>query len=250
MDACPAMGVVIVGDELLSGKRQDRHLPHLIRRLAGRGTQVVWCRYVGDDVENLAEALRQTQLDEVPVLCFGGIGATPDDQTRQAAALAFGTRLALHPGAKDMIEEEFGAEAYPNRIRMAELPEDCILIPNRYNNIPGFTLYDHHFLPGFPRIAWPMLEWVLATYYPVTGEKNTERSVQIRGSFESSLLELMESLDLKHKQAKLFSLPHIGADRYIELGFRGRRPFVDAAFADLVAELSARKLLFEFENSR
>jgi molybdopterin-biosynthesis enzyme MoeA-like protein len=244
------MGVVVVGDELLCGKRLDRHLSHVIEILGERGGQVAWCRYEGDDSERLSETLRQTQLDDVPVLCFGGIGATPDDQTRQAAARAFGTRLAPHPDAVVMIEEQFGAQAYPNRIRMAELPEDCLLIPNPYNRIPGFTLYDHHFFPGFPQLAWPMLDWVLETYYPCVDEKTRERFVQIRGTHESSLYELMESLSLRYSEVKLFSLPHMGPEGYIELGFRGKETVVEEAFADLITELNARNVLFEFDSRR
>ena len=146
-----------------------------------------------------------------------------------------------------MIEEHFGAEAYPNRIRMAELPEDCLLIPNQFNRIPGFTLYEHHFFPGFPELAWPMLDWVLASYYPSVDEKTGECSVQIRGATESSLYELMESLSVRYRELKLFSLPHMGADKYIELGFRGREPLLETAFADLIAELDARNVAFELD---
>ncbi len=165
------------------------------------------------------------------MLCFGGIGATPDDQTRQAAAEAFGTRLVKHPGAAAVIEEAFGSDAYPNRIRMADLPEDCLLIPNPYNRIPGFTLYDHHFFPGFPSMAWPMLDWVLDHYYPRkrnAGSREVREDISCR---ESELVQLMEDLSGVHPQVKLFSLPHMAEINSIEFGFRGEQAAVDAAFA-------------------
>jgi molybdopterin-biosynthesis enzyme MoeA-like protein len=243
-------GVVVVGDELLSGKRQDKHLAHVIQVLGPRGMQLAWYRVVGDDREKLAETLQQTQLGSDPVFCFGGIGATPDDQTRQAAADAFGTRLTRHPQAVRLIENQFGKEAYPNRVRMAELPEDCLLIPNPSNGIPGFTLYDHHFFPGFPEMAWPMLDWVLEQYYPAPGANLAEeRSVRVIGVRESDLVELMQCLAQRHRDARIFSLPHLGEVNSIEIGFRGERGAIDKALCELVCELNARALTFRFESA-
>ena len=243
------VGVVIVGDELLLGRRQDRHLQHVIDTLRPRAMQLAWCHYVGDDRARLTEALRQTQQDEIPVLCFGGIGATPDDQTRAAAAAAFGCPLVRHTDAASLIEAQFGADAYPHRIRMAELPEDALLIPNPVNRIPGFTLYEHHFLPGFPEMAWPMLDWVLDSYYPAIGEAMVERALRVFGVRESELLDMMESLVQRHGDARLFSLPHLGESTSIELGFRGERQAVQRAFDDLVAELKQRSLSFELASA-
>ena len=237
-----AIGVIIVGDEILSGKRQDRHLAHVIQTLGARGLRVAGCRYVGDDLHQLTDTLRQSQIDDLPVVCFGGIGATPDDCTRQAAATAFGRPLVLHAEAVALIEAQFGAGAYPYRIRMAELPEDCILIPNPFNRIPGFTLYEHHFLPGFPQLAWPMLDWLLENYFPMPSAPSHERSLRVVGVAESQLLPLLEQLSARHGQVKLFSLPHLGEVNSIELGFRGERAAVESAFADLQAAIAMQGL--------
>ncbi len=241
-------GVVVIGNEILRGKRTDKHLPHVIEVLQARGMQVAWSRVVGDNRQRLVHELQMTQIDVLPVLCFGGIGATPDDQTRQAAAEAFGTRLDRHPDAAAMIENQFGDDAYPNRMRMAELPEDCLLIPNPYNRIPGFTLYDHHFFPGFPSMAWPMLDWVLEKYYPHDGPREMEKSVRVFHARESDLVQLMGDLSAIHPRAKLFSLPHMTENYSIELGFRGEQAAVDAAFTDLVTALMSRALVFDFLN--
>jgi len=238
-------GVVVIGEEILCGKRIDKHLPHVIEVLQERGMQVAWSRVVGDHRQRLVHELQMTQLDALPVLCFGGIGATPDDRTRQAAAEAFGTRLARHPDAAVMIEEQFGDNAYPNRIRMADLPEDCLLIPNPHNQIPGFTLYDHHFFPGFPSLAWPMLDWVLDCYYAQHAPREMEKSVRVFDARESDLVQLMDELSAIHPRAKLFSLPHMAENFSIELGFRGEQAAVDAAFADLVTALMSRALVFD-----
>jgi len=238
-------GVVVIGDEMLCGKRTDKHLPHVIEVLQARGMQVAWSRLVGDHRQRLVHELQTTQMDDLPVLCFGGIGATPDDQTRQAAAEAFGTGLARHPDAAAMIEEQFGEDAYPNRIRMADLPLDCLLIPNPHNRIPGFTLYDHHFFPGFPSMAWPMLDWVLDHYYPHDAAREMEKSVRVFRARESDLVQFMDELSAGLSGAKLFSLPHMGSRPSIELGFRGEQSVVEAAFSRLVSALSRRGLEFE-----
>ena len=243
-------GVLVIGDEILSGKREDKHFPHVIDTLSARGQSVVWYRVVADDRKALKKSLRQSQQDCVPVLCFGGIGATPDDNTRQAAAQAFGCRLQVHAEALALIESRFGAAARPNRVRMAELPEGCLLIPNPRNRVAGFTLYEHHFFPGFPDMAWPMLDWVLERYYPRShGSTLYESSLRVFGVSESELLDLMERMTLEFPAARLFSLPRLGDPVSIELGFRGERRVVDVAYARLQSELTQRRLLFEREDA-
>lgn len=238
-------GVVLVGAELLCGKRMDKHLPHVIQTLQARGMQVAWSRMVGDDQQQLVHELKTTQLDSLPVFCFGGIGATPDDRTRQAAAEAFGTRLVRHPDAGDMIKGRFGDGACRNRLRMGDLPEDCLLIPCPHNGVPGFTLFDHHFFPGFPSIAWPMLDWVLDHYYSHEAAPDVEKSVRVMHACESELIDLMYELSASHPRARLFSLPHMAEIKSIELGFRGVEDVVELAFSDLVTALTARALRFE-----
>ena len=237
--------MLIVGDEILAGKRTDRHCPHVIETLGKRGLRLAWARFTGDDRRRLARELRQTGEDVVPVFCFGGIGATPDDQTRQAAAEAFDAPLVRNPDALAMIENRFGKDAWPNRVLMADLPEHCTLIPNPYNQIPGFSLYDHHFMPGFPMMAWPMLDWVLDHYYPAAPVQRQEQSLRVIDVRESDLLQLMQSLVERHPDAGLFSLPHLGEVNSVEIGFRGEQGAVAAALADLAASLQERELLFD-----
>ncbi len=237
--------MLIVGDEILAGKRTDRHCPHVIETLRKRGLQLAWARFTGDDRRRLVRELRQTGEDVVPVFCFGGIGATPDDQTRQAAAEAFDAPLVRNPDALAMIKSRFGKDAWPNRVLMADLPEHCVLIPNAYNQIPGFSLYDHHFMPGFPMMAWPMLDWVLDHYYPAARVQRQEKSLRVINARESDLLQLMQALVERHPDAGLFSLPHLGEVNTIEIGFRGEQDAVAAAFTDLAACLEQRELLFE-----
>jgi molybdopterin-biosynthesis enzyme MoeA-like protein len=238
----PRIGALIIGDEILSGKRQDRHLAHVIETLAGRGLRLDWARYEGDDRAELSTVLRETFARGDVVFSFGGVGATPDDHTRQAAAAALGVPLERHPAAIAALEAQFGAEAYPHRVLMAEFPVGASIIPNPVNRVASFSIRDHHFFPGFPQMAWPMLDWVLATRSPAFVAASTgERAIVVHGAGESQLLPLMNDCVASYPQLKLFSLPSFVPEggRRIELGFRGELSALDAALAHLIAGVEA-----------
>ena len=233
-------GVIIIGDEILSGKRADKHLPKAIELLAARGLSLAWARYVGDDRERITADLRHAFACGDVVFSCGGIGATPDDHTRQCAAAALGVPLALHPEARDLIHErmrETAAEqgvAYEpdrpdnvHRLNMGVFPEGARIIPNPYNKIAGFTVGQVHFVPGFPVMAWPMIEWVLDhRYAALQGQGvSSERSVIVFGAMEATLTPLMERIEAAFEGVKVFSLPsvdHPEHGRHIELGVKGR----------------------------
>ena len=243
-----AIGALIIGDEILSGKRQDKHLPHVIDTLAARGLALDFVHYLGDDRERLTAMLRDSFARGDLVFSFGGIGATPDDHTRQAAAAALGVPLARHPEAVAEIEARFGAEAYPHRVLMAEFPEGAASFPIRSTASPGFAIRDHHFFPGFPQMAWPMLDWVLATWYPdLRREPPQERAIVVYGAGESQLLPLMEANVARFPLLKLFSLPSFMPDggRRIELGVKGDPAQVDAGIAHLRAGVEAAGFRWE-----
>ena len=92
-------GAIIIGDEILRGKRQDKHFARLIELLAARGLRLDWADYVGDSPDRITATLRRTFAGADVVFSFGGIGATPDDHTRQCAASALEVDLVLHPDA-------------------------------------------------------------------------------------------------------------------------------------------------------
>lgn len=234
-------GLLLIGDELLSGKRQDQHFPHMREILAARGLEAAWVRIVGDDRERLTRTLRETFDSGDIVFSFGGIGATPDDLTRDCAAAARGLAISRHPEAVAILEERFGTDIYPNRIRMAELPEGSTLIPNPVNRIPGFSLQDHHFVPGFPNMAWPMAEWVLDTRYShlFNATPPTEQRLIVEGAPESMLIPLMETILAEFPGLKLSSLPSTTQRSLIELGLRGEQSLVQSAHLQLLAGLDA-----------
>lgn len=219
-------GAYIIGDEILVGKRQDKHLSFIIEALAKRGLRLSWAQYLGDDPERLIAALNRSLASGDVVFSFGGIGATPDDHTRQCAAAAAGLKLRLHPEAEREIRARFGAEATPQRLQMGEFPEGASIIPNPVNRVPGFTMGEHHFVPGFPQMAWPMVEWVLDTRYRSLFERDrwSEESILVFEAGESQLIAAMQAVGALYAGVKVFSLPSMGVDgsrRHVELGVRG-----------------------------
>lgn len=235
-------GAIIIGDEILSGKRQDKHLAKAITVLGARGLELSWTQYLGDDPELITATLQRTLASSDIVFSFGGIGATPDDHTRQCAARAAGVALQLHPDAEAEIRDRFRDDpkgVTPQRLMMGEFPQGAAIIPNPYNRIPGFSLRDHHFLPGFPEMAWPMLEWVLGNRYAhASAERAAEAAIIVREAGESQLIELMNECLRAFPGLKVFSLPRVTPERYIELGVRGNAAQVTAAIAMLQAGVS------------
>ena len=219
------VGLILIGDELLSGLRQDKHFPHVLDMLKQRGLNMAWTRTIGDDWTLLINTLRQTRQTSEIVFSFGGIGATPDDLTRAAAAEAFDRPLIRHEQARHLIEQRFGDAAYPNRIRMADLPTDSLLLPNPVNRIPGFKVEDHHFVPGFPDMAWPMIEYALDTFYQPHFNQDPiiEKRWTIRGYSESDLIPIMETLLKSFPDIRLSSLPSTENRQVIDFGLKGKK---------------------------
>ena len=239
-----AFGAIIIGDEILRGKRQDKHFSRLIEILGARGLTLAWAEYLGDDSARITATLRRTLAESDIVFSFGGIGGTPDDHTRQCAADAKGVPLALHPDAEAVIRARFAGEVTPFRLKMGEFPLGSAVIPNPVNQIPGFSLDEHHFVPGFPVMAWPMVEWVLDTRYAqlVDRDRWQEGSILVFEAGESQLIGAMEAVGAEFPGIKVFSLPSMADDgtrRHVELGVRGLPAQVPGALDKLRAAVRA-----------
>ncbi len=248
-------GILIIGDEILSGKRQDRHLAKVIELLGARGLALAWARYVGDDRSLITAALRDAFAGGDVVFSCGGIGATPDDHTRQCAAAALGVPLELHPEARALIEQRmrevaaaqglhYDADRADNvhRLNMGVFPRGATIIPNPYNRIPGFSIGNVHFVPGFPVMAHPMIEGLLdGRYRSLHGSlAQTERSVIVRGSMEATLTPLMQDIEARFCGVRVFSLPSVDHSQWgphIELGVKGPATATLEAFDALRAGL-------------
>ncbi|MFT3856628.1 MAG: molybdopterin-binding protein [Aquabacterium sp.] len=250
------IGLLIIGDEILSGRRQDKHLPKAIELLSERGMALSWARYVGDDPERIIADLRDALDSGDVVFSFGGIGATPDDHTRACAAAALGVPLALHPEARPLIlarSEALAKEAgHPfdpdsadtqRRLQMGCFPQGARIIPNPYNQIPGFSVMGRvHFVPGFPVMAWPMMAWVLDQWHADLHHQGrlAEKSVVVYGAIESILTPLMVEIERRFAPVKVFSLPsvdHPVHGRHIDLGVKGPAESIEEAFAAMMEGL-------------
>lgn len=241
-------GAIIIGDEIMSGKRQDKHMAQAIATLGGRGLEFAWFQYLADDPVLITATLRRTLATDDVVFSFGGIGATPDDYTRQCAADALGVGLILHPDAEVEIRGRFGADITPQRLAMGEFPRGSRIIPNPYNRVPGFSFKHHHFLPGFPQMAWPMMEWVLDTHYPEMRNltPDIEEVITVHDTLESVLLDVMNELVLRYPDVRFSSLPHIGEGEkhQLELGVKGENLKVGEAMLWLKQQIEQMNLIW------
>jgi len=235
-----SVGLTIIGDEILSGRRIDKHLAHSINYFQDLGIDICWATYLGDDAEPLADHFRRVRKSEDVTFSFGGIGATPDDMTRQSMAAAHDVEMIRHPEAVKLIEGRFGDGAYPNRILMAELPEGSQLIPNEFNKIPGFSMGNIHCLPGFPEMAWSMMDWVVRTGYHLPENRDLcFCSVIVKNVRESEIITMLEGVQKQFPDCKVSSLPRFPAAGtwQTELGVRGKKIQALAAMDLLRARL-------------
>ncbi len=241
-------GIFIIGDEILSGKRQDAHLTKVIELLSARGLQLSWANYLGDIPEQMTNSIKSSMARGDIVFSFGGIGATPDDYTRQCAANAADVPIERHMDAVAEIEAQYGDSANSKRLLMADFPKGADLIPNPVNRVAGFSINEHYFVPGFPEMGHPMVEWVLETYYAhlFHTQDYIERSIIVTEAGEGNLIDLMNQILAKYPALKLFSLPKTNARRVTELGLKGESALVEEAIQDLKDGVTA--LGFPWEN--
>jgi molybdopterin-biosynthesis enzyme MoeA-like protein len=251
------IGLIIIGDEILSGRREDKHLSKSIELLNERGLRLSWVRMVGDEPGLITDELLAARTSTDVVFSFGGIGATPDDHTRACAGAAWGRELALHPQARELIlarvqamAEKEGQPFDPDspdtlrRLDMGRFPQGAEIIPNPYNQIPGFSMDGRvHFLPGFPVMAWPMMTWALDHLHAdLHGQgRQTEHSVIVYAIAESVLTPMMVALEQGFPGVRVFSLPsvdHPVHGRHIELGVKGADQDAVQAFEWLKIQLS------------
>ena len=231
------IGALIIGDEILSGKRQDKTSRARDRDPRARaGSALDFANYLGDDRGRLTSVLRESFARDELVFCFGGIGATPDDHTRQAAAAALGVPLARHPEAVAELEAKFGAEAYPNRVLMAEFPAR----KPRSSRIPSTG--SPHSRSGSITSSPASRRWRGPCSTGCSRRGTPTLRARSRRARDRRVRRGREPAPAAHERQrrpvpalKLFSLPSILADggRRIELGVRGDPAHVGAAIGHL-----------------
>ncbi|MBI2262319.1 MAG: competence/damage-inducible protein A [Caulobacterales bacterium] len=239
-DASPTAAVLIIGDEVLSGRTQDTNLNTIARFLAALGIDLLEARTVGDRKAQIVEALNALRAGHDYVFTTGGIGPTHDDITADAVATAFGVALPEHPEALAILERRYGAgEFNAPRRRMARIPEGGALIANPVTDAPGFQIGNVFVMAGVPKIMTAMLEDVAPRLR--TGAVVHARTVRVTGVGEGSVADILSAAARANPDLSFGSYP-FGAGTVGEIGtnlvVRGRdEGAVEAATAALLETL-------------
>jgi molybdenum cofactor synthesis domain-containing protein len=230
--------VLIIGDEILSGRTQDTNLCAIARYLAPFGVDVAEARVVGDIKAEIVGALNALRAACDYVITTGGIGPTHDDITAECVAAAFGVPLREHAEIIALMTARWGGEINPARRRMARIPDGGSLVKNPVQGPPGFQIGNVFVLAGVPAIMRGMLEDVGPRLK--TGAVVVSRTVRVEGLAESAIAAPLETLARAHPDLTLGSYPFFGQGGYgSNLVVRGRDGAqVEATSAALVEALA------------
>lgn len=241
--------IVVIGNEILSGRTVDANLPYLARELNALGILVREGRFVPDEMDAIVEAVNACRARWRYVFTTGGIGPTHDDITAAAVARAFGRRLVRHPEAERRLRAHYPPERINEaRLKMAEMPEGAELIDNPVSVAPGFRVENVYVLAGIPRVARAMFESI--RHGLVGGPPITSRGLLVfapEGEVAAPLAELQE----RFPDVEMGSYPFFRFDRPgTNIVLRGTDPErVAAALAALRGTLTAAGIEVEEEGA-
>src|SRR3954463_9989222 len=229
--------VLIIGDEILSGRTQDTNLRDIAKYLGVHGVDVAEARTVPDVMDEIVDALNTLRARYDYVVTTGGIGPTHDDITADAVAQAFGVGLVEHPEIIAMMSARWGGELTPARRRMARVPVGGYLVKNPVAGPPGFVIGNVFVLAGVPQIMRGMLEDVGPRLEG--GRPTLSRTVRVEGSGEGVIAAPLEAVAKAHPAMSLGSYPFFGPEGYgSNLVLRGRDPAeLEAVVGELIAAL-------------
>jgi len=236
----PTAAVLVIGNEILSGRTQDVNLNWIATKLVARGIKLAEARVVPDIEDEIVAAVRALSGRYDYVFTTGGIGPTHDDITADSIAKAFGVPVIVHPEAKALLERHYGAGNVSDaRMRMARVPEGAVLIENPVSKAPGFRIGNVFIMAGVPAIMRGMLDAIIPTL--AEGKPFHQRSVACHIA-ESVLAEPLGAIQLRHPDVDIGSYPWFRDGAFgVSLVARG----TDTGALDIVAdEISAmiRKL--------
>ena len=227
--------VLIIGDEILSGRTQDTNLNAIARHLAVYGVDLAEARVVGDVKAEIIAALNALRARYDYVITTGGIGPTHDDITAESVAEAFGVELVEDPEILAMMAARWGVELNAARRRMARVPVGGTLVKNPVQGPPGFQIGNVFVLAGVPMIMRGMMEDVVTRVHP--GQVVISRTVRVEGAGEGAIAAPLESLAKAHPALSLGSYPFYGPEGYgANLVIRGRDAAEVAATEDALVE--------------
>ena len=237
--SAPTAAVLVIGDEILSGRTQDTNTNTVARFLAALGIDLMEARVVSDDHGRIVEALDALRSRWDYVFTTGGIGPTHDDITADAVAAAFGVALHEHPDALAILSRRYGDDFNAARRRMARIPEGGVLIANPVTDAPGFQIGNVFVMAGVPKIMQAMLEDVAPRLR--TGAIVHVQTLKVTGVGEGAVADVLRAAANQRRDLSFGSYP-FGHGSVGEMGtqlvIRGRNADqVDAAAHDLIAEL-------------
>jgi molybdenum cofactor synthesis domain-containing protein len=204
-------GIIIIGDEVLSGRTQDLNLAFLARALNEIGIRVAEGRVIPDTRERIVATVNACRARFSYVFTTGGIGPTHDDITAASIAAAFGVRLCRNPDAVRLLERQYApADRNAARMRMADVPEGASLIANPVSGAPGFRIENVFVLPGVPRIMQAMFDGLRNEL--VGGDPVLSRSVAAFTT-EGSIATPLAALQAAHERVSIGSYPFVRGGR-------------------------------------
>ncbi len=202
-------GLIVIGNEILSGRTLDANTQFVAQKLLGRGIVLAEVRVVPDIEAKIIKAVNELRTEVDYVFTTGGIGPTHDDITAASIAKAFGVRLAPDPHARKVMEEHYGrTDLSEPKLKMALIPQGAKLIPNPVSGAPGFIMGNVHVMAGVPKIMQAMLENVL----PLLKEGPPILSSTVTCSLrESEIAEKLSALQDQYPDVDIGSYPQYRA---------------------------------------
>lgn len=233
----PTAAILVIGDEILSGRTREANAYHLAAELTRAGIDLAEIRVVPDDHEVIVEALNALRSRYTHVFTSGGIGPTHDDITADAVAAAFGVGIDVREDARSLLEDAMarrGATVTADQLRMARIPDGATLITNGISGAPGFTVGNVHVMAGVPNIFVAMLEAVLPSL--AAGTPVRSREVRFRVG-ESRIAGALRELVATMPTLSIGSYPFRDGDTHgTDVVVRGTDPvLVDEAATRLEA---------------
>ncbi|HEV7229217.1 competence/damage-inducible protein A [Brevundimonas sp.] len=201
----PTAAVLVIGDEVLSGRTLDTNTNTIARFLSALGIDLIEARVIGDDVDRIVAVLNELRAAHDYVFTTGGIGPTHDDMTADAVAQAFGVALPEHPEALAILSRRYGDDFNAARRRMARIPDGGSLIANPVTDAPGFQIGNVFVMAGVPKIMTAMLEDVAPRLR--TGAVVHSRTLRVTGVGEGSVAEILSTAARANRELSFGSYP-------------------------------------------
>lgn len=232
--------ILVIGDEILSGRTKDKNIGHIAEYVGALGIDLREVRVVPDEEDEIVAALNALRARYTYVFTTGGIGPTHDDITADSVAKALGRAIDIDPRAVAMMRERYAeGELNPARLRMARIPEGAELIENPISKAPGFMVDNVIVMAGVPSIMQAMLDAVAPRLR--TGARMSVETLDAGGLAEGAYAEALGALAAAHTGVSIGSYPSFtGAGFRNQIVLRGRDPAAVAAAAEAARALLAR----------